>query len=157
MSGLHPVAGRGSRVLILGSFPSAISLAHGEYYGNPRNQFWRIMEEHFAIPAELPYPERIARLGDRRVALWDVIGTCERPGSADSRIRNPVPNDITGFARVHPSIRLIALNGSTAGRFYHRFVEVPGLLAVTLPSTSPAHAALTFAEKVERWAAVSVA
>jgi len=154
VSGLHPVAGYGPRVLILGSFPSALSLAHSEYYGNPRNQFWRIIEEHFAIPAGLPYPERIARLVDRRVALWDVIGTCERPGSADSRIREPVPNDITGFARAHPSLRLVVLNGSTAGRLYHRFAEVPGLPAVTLPSTSPANAALTFAEKVRAWGAL---
>ena len=154
MSGLHPVAGRGPRVLILGSFPSAISLAHSEYYGNPRNQFWRIMEEHFAIPAELPYPERIARLMDRHMALWDVIGTCERQGSADSRIHHPVQNDIAGFVRAHPTVRLVALNGSTAGRLYHKFTEVPGLPAVTLPSTSPAHAAVPFAEKVRVWGAL---
>jgi TDG/mug DNA glycosylase family protein len=153
--GLSPVAGQNPRVLILGSFPSALSLAHSEYYGNPFNQFWRIMEAHFAIPAGLPYPDRIARLAQRGVALWDVIGSCERPGSADSRIRNPVQNDIAGFVRAHPSLRLVALNGSTAARLYHKFAEVPGVPAVTLPSTSPANAAVTFAEKIRAWAVVA--
>jgi double-stranded uracil-DNA glycosylase len=152
--GLRPVAGRCPRVLILGSFPSALSLAHSEYYGNPRNQFWRIMEAIFAIPAGLPYPDRIARLTDVGVALWDVIGSCERPGSADSRIRDPVPNDIAGFVRSHKDIRLVALNGSTAARLYYKRAEVPGVPAVTLPSTSPAHAARTFAEKVSAWGVV---
>jgi hypoxanthine-DNA glycosylase len=107
--GFDPVAGGRPRVLILGSFPSVLSLTHREYYGNPRNQFWQIIEAHFAIPATLPYPDRIARLTDRGLALWDVIGSCERPGSADSRIREPVPNDIAGFVRAHPAIRLVAL------------------------------------------------
>jgi double-stranded uracil-DNA glycosylase len=150
-SGLDPASGRNPRVLILGSFPSVLSLAHHEYYGNPRNQFWRIMEAHFAIPAGLPYPDRIRILTGRGLALWDVIGSCERPGSADSRIRNPVPNDIVGFARAHPSLRLVALNGTTAGRLYHRFAEVPGLPAVTLASTSPANAVVSFGEKVRAW------
>jgi hypoxanthine-DNA glycosylase len=141
-------------VLILGSFPSVLSLTHSEYYGNPRNRFWPIMEELFAIPASLPYPDRIARLTDHGVALWDVIGSCERPGSADSRIRNPVQNDIAGFVRAHPSLRLVALNGSTAARLYHKIPELPGVPAVTLPSTSPANAAVTFAEKVRAWGIV---
>jgi TDG/mug DNA glycosylase family protein len=80
-----------------------------------------------------------------------VVASCSRPGSADSRIRNPVPNDIAGFIRAHPTVRLIALNGSTAGRLYYRFAEVPGIPPVTLPSTSPANAAVTFAEKVRKW------
>jgi TDG/mug DNA glycosylase family protein len=153
--GLIPVTGRTPRVLVLGSFPSVLSLTHSEYYGNPRNQFWRIMEAHFGIPAGLLYADRIARLTDRSLALWDVIGSCERPGSADSRIRDPVPNDIAGFVRAHPAVRLVALNGSTAARLYHKFSEVPGLPAMTLPSTSPANAAVSFEEKVRAWAVVA--
>ena len=155
--GLPPVTGPEPLVLILGSFPSVLSLAHGEYYGNPRNRFWAVMEELFAIPAALPYPERTLRLTQERLALWDVVASCSRPGSADSRIRHPLPNDIAGFIRAHPSVRLIALNGSTAGRLYHRLTEVPGIPSVTLPSTSPANAAVTFAEKVRRWEKVRTA
>jgi len=155
--GLPPVTGPEPRILILGSFPSVLSLAHAEYYGNPRNRFWAVMEELFAIPAALPYPERCLRLTHEGIALWDVVASCSRPGSADSRIRNPVPNDITGFVRAHPSVRCIALNGNAAGRLYHRFAEVPGIPSVTVPSTSPANAAGTFAEKVRKWEVVRTA
>jgi TDG/mug DNA glycosylase family protein len=152
--GLPPVTGPRPRVLILGSFPSVLSLAHGEYYGNPKNRFWAVMEELFAIPAALPYPERTLRLTQEGIALWDVVRGCTRDGSADSRIRNPVPNDIAGFVRAHPSLRLVTLNGSTAGRLCHRFAEVQGIPSVTLPSTSPANAAMPFAEKVRQWEVV---
>ena len=134
-----------------------MSLERGEYYGNPKNRFWAVMEDLFAIPASLSYPERSLRLTQEGIALWDVVAGCSRPGSADSRIRNPVPNDIAGFVRAHPSVRLLALNGSTASRLYHRLAEVPGIPSVALPSTSPAHAAVTFAEKVRRWEVVRTA
>jgi len=156
-SGLLPVNGPRPGVLILGSFPSVLSLERGEYYGNPKNRFWAVMEELFRIPATLPYPERSLRLMQEKVALWDVIRGCMREGSADSRIRNPVPNDIPGFVRAHPSVRLIVLNGRTAGRLYHRLAEVEGIPAVTLPSTSPANAAVPFAEKVRAWNVVKTA
>ena len=152
--GLRPVTGPEPLILILGSFPSVLSLAHNEYYGNPRNRFWAVLEELFSIPSGLPYPERSRRLSQEGIALWDVVSSCSRPGSADSRIREPVPNDIAGFIREHPSVRLIALNGRTAGHLYHRFAEVPAIPSVTLPSTSPANAAVTFAEKVCRWSVV---
>jgi TDG/mug DNA glycosylase family protein len=155
--GLPPVTGPEPLLLILGSFPSVLSLERSRYYGNEKNRFWAVMEEIFAIPAALPYPERTLRLTGQRVALWDVIRGCTREGSADSRIRHPVPNDIAGFVRAHPSVRLIALNGSTAGRLYHRFAEVPGIPSVILPSTSPANAAVTFAEKVLAWKVVKTA
>jgi TDG/mug DNA glycosylase family protein len=155
--GLPPVTGPSPLILILGSFPSVLSLERGEYYGNPKNRFWAVMEELFAIPSALPYPERTLHLTENKVALWDVVRCCTREGSADSRIRHPVPNDIAGFVRAHPAIRLVALNGSTAGSLYHRLAEVPGIPSVILPSTSPANAAMTFAEKVHRWEMVRTA
>jgi len=147
--GLPPVTGPRPRVLVLGSFPSVLSLERREYYGNPRNRFWAVMEELFAVPAALPYPERCQRLTQEGVALWDVVRGCSREGSADSSIRNPSPNDISGFVGSHPSIRLVALNGTTASHLYHRYAEVPDIPSVTLPSTRPANAAVTFAEKVK--------
>jgi TDG/mug DNA glycosylase family protein len=155
--GLLPVIGSLPRILILGSFPSVLSLAHGEYYGNPQNRFWAVMEELFGIPAVLPYRERTRRLTQEGVALWDVVASCTRPGSADSRIRHPALNDIAGFVYIHPGIQLIALNGSTAGRLYHRHAEVEGLPSVILPSTSPANAAMRFAEKVKKWEVIRTA
>ena len=149
--GLPPITGAEPSVLILGSFPSVLSLEKQEYYGNPRNRFWAVMEELFGVPASLPYPERQAKLTQHCVALWDVIRTCVRPGSADSRIRQPVPNDIACFVRSHPSVRLVALNGRTAGSCYHRFAEVPGLPSVVLPSTSPANARVSYEDMVRVW------
>ena len=149
--GLCPVTSLDPIVLILGSFPSVMSLEKQEYYGNPRNRFWAIMEELFAIPAGLPYPDRITLLTQNRIALWDVVRDCERPGSADNRIRHPVPNDIVDFVREHPTIRLVALNGSTAGHLYHRFARVKSLSFVILPSSSPANARVPFGEMVRMW------
>jgi len=156
-AGLLPVSGESPRVLVLGSFPSALSLSHGEYYGNPRNRFWTVMEELFGIPAELSYSDRCRCITGVGIALWDVVSTCSRPGSADSRIRNAVPNDIAGFILVHPSVVLVALNGSSAGRLYHRHAAVPGIPAITLPSTSPANASVPLAVKIRAWKDVRAA
>jgi len=153
-SGLLPISGTEPRILILGSFPGILSLERQEYYGNPKNRFWAVMEELFAIPGSLPYRERTALLTRRGIALWDVVSSCERVGSADNRIKNPVPNDITGFIRQHPTIQLIALNGGTAGRLYRRLADGPYLPSVVLPSTSPAYAAMPFEEKVRVWSII---
>jgi hypoxanthine-DNA glycosylase len=128
-----------------------LSLERQEYYSNPKNRFWAVAEELFGVPTSLPYGERARLLAESGVALWDMVASCERPGSADSRIRDPVLNDIAGFAHDHPTLRLVALNGSTSGRLYRHLAEVPDLPSVVLPSTSPAYAAMPFAEKVERW------
>ena len=156
LSGLDPVAGTAPRVLILGSFPSRASLAKKEYYGNPKNQFWPMMERLFSIPAGLRYPDRIdAPHGERRGTLGRDPGL-RTGGQCGHRIRNPLPNDIRGFVQAHPTLRLVALNGSTAGRYYVRFNDIPGVPSVVLPSTSPANARLLFAEKVSRWEAVKI-
>lgn len=148
-AGLLPVAGSDPVILILGSYPSLQSLGKHEYYGNPHNQFWKIMERIFGIDHTLPYAVRTARLVNHRVALWDVLASCTRKGSSDATIRDTVPNDIAGFLSGHPSVRCIALNGQTAGRFFSlKTCPVP---MVVLPSTSPANARLTLEEKTRIW------
>lgn len=150
-AGFPPVTGDAPRVLILGSFPSVLSLRHTEYYGNPQNHFWKIMESLFAIDHRLPYPQRIALLTGHNIALWDVVQTCKRKGSADEKIKEPVFNDIRGFLTAHPTVRLILLNGTTAGRYYH-WMKMPQIIEDRiLPSTSPANTRNTFAEKVTAW------
>jgi TDG/mug DNA glycosylase family protein len=151
--GLAPVSGRDPAILILGSYPSSLSLAKNEYYGNPQNQFWKIIESLLEIDHTIPYTSRIALLTEQRIALWDVIFTCTREGSADTAIRDPVPNDIRGFIEDHPTIRCIALNGNTAGRYFKTMA--PGLPYIILPSTSPANARMTLAQKTQSWACIS--
>ena len=151
VTGLPPVHGKLPEVVILGSFPSSQSLLKKEYYGNPRNHFWQILEALFPIERRLPYRVRTSRLVDHRIALWDVICTCSRKGSADARIQNPVFNDLAGFLESFPTLHLVALNGSTAGRYYHQLNISASVPAVVLPSTSPANTRFTLKEKVRRW------
>ena len=154
--GLPPVVGEKPGVLLLGSFPSEISLREGEYYANPRNQAWRLLGALFGAHAELAYRLRIEKLKARRVALWDVFESCQRKGSSDSAIdlRTATINDIPEFLKRHPTVRMIGLNGEKAFKaFKSRFaaLESPRLVIVPLPASSPAHAAMTFLEKVAKW------
>jgi hypoxanthine-DNA glycosylase len=153
--GLAPCAGTSPRILILGSFPSRLSLAHAEYYGNPKNQFWKIMAAIFPLDPSLPYPERVQQLTACGVALWDVVATCSRQGSADARITEPVFNDIPKFLTDHTGVRLVALNGSRAAGFYRRVDTGIGVRYIVLPSTSPANAGTPFEEKVRRWSVLT--
>ncbi len=150
-AGFLPLTGDVPYVLILGSFPSVQSLRYSEYYGNPQNHFWKIMDALFAIDHRLPYRDRVASLTGHHIALWDVVLTCSRNGSADEKIREPVFNDIQGFLTAHPTVRLIVLNGTTAGRYFHRMNLAPARENVVLPSTSPANTRYTLAEKIKAW------
>ncbi len=158
-SSFDAVAGRGARVLILGTLPGAMSLARQQYYAQPRNAFWRIMGELAGAHPELPYEQRLRRLVSAGLALWDVCGSAHRPGSLDASIdvSSVQPNDIGGLLTTHRRIELIAFNGGTAATLFRRLVarELPASVAaiprVTLPSTSPAHAARSYAEKQAAW------
>jgi len=139
--------------------PGVRSLEAGQYYAHPRNAFWKIIEALLAIPAALPYAERCARLAEAGVALWDVIGRCEREGSLDAAIRNATlqPNDFVAFLAEHPAISRVFFNGGKAEAVFRRHV-LPTLgergrrLRLTrLPSTSPAYAALSFEQKRDAW------
>lgn len=160
LTGLPPAVDRRARVLILGSFPSAASLAAGQYYAHPQNQFWRILGAVIERPLkEMDYSARIAAVQAAGIAIWDVYASCERPGSLDSAIRSPVANDIAalkkcpeGRTALAPALRRICFNGRTAARRL-REMEALGYQAVVLPSTSPAHAGMTFEEKLARWRA----
>jgi TDG/mug DNA glycosylase family protein len=149
------VVGRNPRILVLGSFPGALSLERGEYYANPRNQFFAIMEDLFSIEKDSPYQERVSALRERHVALWDVIQSCMRPGSSDNRIRNALPNDLTTFFTMNPGIRIVALNGRKAGQYsqsvstawnHARAVEI-----IILPSSSPANTRSSLEKKTLQW------
>jgi TDG/mug DNA glycosylase family protein len=149
--GFPPVHGEFPEVVILGSFPGRQSLLKKEYYGNPQNHFWYIMEALYTIDRKLPYRVLTSRLAEHRIALWDVLSSCRRAGSADIRIRDPVFNDLAGFLLSHPTLRLVVLNGSTAGRYYHQLTLSTPVPAVILPSTSTANTRVTLAEKVRAW------
>ncbi len=152
-----PVFRADAKVLILGSMPGEASLAAGCYYAHPRNAFWPIMGALFGAGPELPYADRLARLVEAGVALWDVIARCERSGSLDSSIApaSIVANDFPALFAACPGLRHIFFNGGTAESAFRRHVGLPAdtsrLQLRRLPSTSPAHAALGFAQKLDAW------
>lgn len=152
LTGLAPVVNHRSRILILGSFPSAISLARREYYANPRNNFWKIMESVIDMPTDLRYEEKLTVLQSSGIGLWDVVHQCKRPGSADSAIRDPIMSDIRSLLARYPGISLFACNGRTAeSGLNHIFHLQDDRVTVRyLPSSSPAHA-IPYPEKVRSW------
>jgi hypoxanthine-DNA glycosylase len=146
---------RQARVLVLGTLPGEESLRRVEYYAHPRNLFWPIVFALFGQTPALGYSDRLAFLAAHRIALWDVCEVGEREASADSSIRLEQPNAIARLLDDHPSIRAVAFNGSGARRLYDRhFRRRAGLTYLALPSTSPAHARIGFAEKLVRWEAL---
>lgn len=153
LCGLPPVIDRRARVLILGSFPSAASLAAQQYYAHPQNQFWRVLGAVIGQPLkDLPYAARLAAVRAAGIAIWDIYASCERAGSLDSAIRDAVANDFAALEKSAPALRRVCFNGRTAARRL-REMEALGYQAVVLPSTSPAHAGMTFEDKLARWRA----
>jgi hypoxanthine-DNA glycosylase len=132
--------------------PGEESLRRGEYYAHPRNLFWPII---FALFVETPppaYSDRVRSIAAHNIALWDVCASAQRVASADTTIAAEVPNTIDALLDTHPGIRAVAFNGSGAQRLYDRhFARRPALRYFPLPSTSPAHARLGFAEKLAQW------
>ena len=150
-----PIVDERARVLVLGTLPGEESLRRSQYYAHPRNLFWPIVFALFDAVPSPAYAERVAFVAAQRIALWDVVAVGEREASADSTIRRETPNRIDLLLDAHPRIRVVAFNGSGARRLYHRhFALRPGLVYLALPSTSPAHARLGFAEKLARWRAL---
>jgi TDG/mug DNA glycosylase family protein len=153
------VAGADARVLILGSLPGRVSLERRQYYAQPRNAFWRIMAELAGASLSLWYEDRLRMLIENGIALWDVCASGERLGSSDSAIRLPTvrTNDFSSFLRAHTGVNLICFNGGKAKAIYDLKVRqdprhlFERLRYAVLPSTSPAHAALTYEQKLASW------
>ncbi|GGY46775.1 DNA-deoxyinosine glycosylase [Pseudoduganella albidiflava] len=157
LTGLAPVIDPGIRILVLGSFPGAASLAAQQYYAHPRNHFWRLLS---ALVEEdlvsLPYGERLPRLLAHRIGLWDVLGACEREGSLDSAIRKPAANDFDRLHQLCPELETVGFNGQASGKFAPQFAAA-GYRTVVLPSSSPANAGMTFEQKLDSWRQLTLA
>lgn len=138
--GFAPIEDTGCTVLILGTGPSIESLKRGEYYGNPRNDFWPIMSR---LLGEEPasYEEKKAMLLRHHIALWDTLSRFDRKGSLDSGYRKVEANPLREFISAHRSLRAVFFTGKKAEEFYRRLVGYypAGLVFQTLPSPSPAN------------------
>jgi double-stranded uracil-DNA glycosylase len=155
--GFDPVEDPLARVLILGTLPGEESLKRCEYYAKKANSFWRIMGDLVGAAPDMAYQKRLHMLRRSGIALWDVCHSAERKGSLDAKISLPsvIPNDFDSFLRSHSQIQFIRFNGGGAARLFRRKVStnVFQLQCETLPSTSPAHARLTYQQKLSLWRA----
>jgi TDG/mug DNA glycosylase family protein len=146
-----PVIDNRTSILILGSFPGAASLTAQQYYAHPRNQFWKLLSALLDDDlVGLPYPQKLTQLQTHRIGLWDVIGACEREGSLDSAIRQAQTNDFKVLKQRCPQLQRVAFNGKTSGKHAPLFADV-GFETIVLPSSSPAHASMTFEQKLAVW------
>ncbi len=154
MKQLHnipPLYNKESRVLILGSFPSVKSREQAFFYGHPQNRFWRVVANIFESEVPITVEDKKRLILNNHLALWDVIAECEITGSADSSIKNVIPNDI-GKILADSNIKTIFVNGRTAEKYYIRYTEpLINKKAICLPSTSPANAAWSISKLCEEW------
>lgn len=147
-----PAVNAQTRILVVGSMPGEASLKAREYYAYKYNQFWRIIFEIFAqgrVPAD--YADKLSTLLANGVGLWDALAACERPGSLDGNISRPHPNDFPALFQKFPHIHTLLFNGQAARAHFKRAFGDGGKNCLTLPSTSPAHASRSYAEKLRLW------
>jgi double-stranded uracil-DNA glycosylase len=151
-SSFAPVAGSGTRVLILGSLPGEASLARSQYYAHPQNQFWRLVGAVVGADLQaLDYQPRLDALRAGGVGLWDVVRSAKRVGSLDGAIRDHQPNALAEFAATLPALSAIAFNGGKASAIGRRQLGLaPPWALISLPSSSPAHT-MAFGRKEAEW------
>ena len=146
-----PVFDGNSEILILGSLPSVKSRENAFYYGHPQNRFWRVLASIYRTEVPDSIEGKTGLLLKNRIALWDVISSCDIRGSSDSSIRNVVPTDLNRIIK-DANIRHIYANGKTAAALYNKYqFKKTGVSITTLPSTSPANAVWTFERLCEAW------
>ena len=154
-SSFPPVVAPGTRVLILGSLPGERSLAEGRYYAHPQNLFWRLIGEVTGQDLEaLDYDARLATLLGAGIGLWDTVASALRSGSLDSAIREAEHNPLTDLVATLPDLRAVAFNGASAAKVGRALLSECDLPLLPMPSSSPAYAAMPYAEKRRLWRAI---
>lgn len=147
-----PISDKDTQILILGSIPGDKSLELQEYYGHPRNRFWKVISNITCQKEPISYSEKKALLLNSKIGLWDIAHSAQRKGSLDSAIQNEVPNDILSFISHHSGIKVIGFNGKKAEAMYHKYFEkADNILYISLPSTSPANASMQLEQLCEKW------
>ncbi len=146
-----PLYDKNSKILVLGSFPSVKSREQLFFYGHPQNRFWKVTAAVFGDDVPKSIEDKKAFLHKNHIALWDVIASCDIEGSADSTIKNVVPNDLDAIIK-NSKVKRIFVNGKTAEKYYNKYTKDKlGRAAVCLPSTSPANAAWSIERLVGAW------
>ena len=150
----EPIYDENSRILILGSLPSVKSREQGFYYGHPQNRFWKVLARLLEWVEPETIEEKKAMLLENRIAIWDVLESCDIQGSSDSSIKNPVAADIPRLLK-KTNIEKIYVNGTTAGKYYKKYIlPLTGAEAVVLQSTSPLNCRYNLDKLVENWSVI---
>lgn len=152
---ISPVFGKDSKLLILGSFPSVKSRETQFFYGHPQNRFWRVIA--YILGCDLPntIDEKRSMLLENKIALWDVIASCDIEGSDDASITNVVANDLSCILETS-NIKRIFTNGGKADALYKKYCyPKTGIVAVKLPSTSPANAQYSLERLISMWSVIT--
>ncbi|MGV0965537.1 DNA-deoxyinosine glycosylase [Empedobacter falsenii] len=140
------------KILILGSLPGDLSLEVNQYYGHPRNRFWKMIFEIFETEFSEDYEVRKQLILQNKLALWDVVHSAYRKGSMDVDMKNVSPNQIDELLNKHPTIEKIIFNGKKAEQlFWKYFDEKTSIEYISLPSTSPANAQFSYERLIEFW------
>ncbi len=152
---IAPIYDKNSKVLILGSFPSVKSREEQFYYAHPQNRFWRVVAALLNCKVPDTIDEKRAMLLQNKIALWDVIESCDIDGSDDASIRNVAPNNLSKIIAA-ADIKRVFTNGGTAYELYKKFcLPQTGISATRLPSTSPANAGYSIKHLTEAWKIVA--
>lgn len=147
----EPIFDKNSEILVLGSFPSVKSRENNFYYAHPQNRFWRVVASVYSCPVPKNVEEKKNMLLSNKIAVWDVIKSCEITGSADSTIKSVIPNDLSEILSV-ADIKKIYANGKTAQSLYNKYIKKnTGVDIISLPSTSPANAAYSLEKLIKEW------
>lgn len=150
----EPVFNKKSRILILGSLPSVKSRENGFYYGNPQNRFWKVIAGIYNLDIPMNVDDKKQLLYKSRIAIWDVIESCDIKGSSDSSIKQAVVADFNAVLD-KCNIENIFANGKTAANLYNKFAkEKTGREIIELPSTSPANAAYSLEKLISKWSVI---
>ena len=151
-SALRPLVYNSTRILILGTMPGDQSIAKQQYYGNKGNHFWKIIFTIFNESYSASYEDRKALLKKHKIGLWNVLASCVREGSSDSKIMNEEINDFVKFHIQYPNIQYVFFESKSAAKFYHKYTTPQkGISYHILPSTSGLNAGTSFIQKVEMW------
>lgn len=149
---LSPLVDNSSKILILGTMPGDQSIAKQQFYGNKGNYFWKIMFTIFQESYTASYDNRKTFLKKHKIALWNVLASCIREGSSDSKITNETINDFVNFHIQYPNIKHVFFESKSAAKFFHKhLVPQPGISYHILPSTSGLNAGTSFSQKIEMW------
>ena len=142
-----PVIFKESRVLILGSFPSVKSREVDFYYGNKNNRFFKILEVIVDEKIGESKEAKIDFLKRHKIALFDVVKSCEIVGSSDSSLSVKEVNDI-GKLIENTDIEKILLNGKKAFEIFQKYIKIDKVKYFYIRSSSPANASFSLARFV---------